>query len=160
LPNQRKRGQKDVKTRYVICIVFDHDLKQVLLLKRNKDPYKGKLNGLGGKILAGESPDKAALREVLEESYFSIWDIEQFYWIMTIGYGHVELNVYYMVLSSMHNKRDLVETREGKLMWYHINYIKSYFCYKDLAGEGNLLHFIDYSINEIRRKRKDESNVN
>ena len=44
---------------------------RTLMLHRNKkdgDVHRGKWNGLGGKLDAGESPDECVVREVREES--------------------------------------------------------------------------------------------
>jgi 8-oxo-dGTP diphosphatase len=48
---------------------------QTLLLHRNRkdsDTHKGKWNGLGGKLEAGESPEEGVVREVFEESGLTI----------------------------------------------------------------------------------------
>lgn len=40
----------------------------ILLINRAKPPYRGRWNGLGGKVEPGESPAAGAVREVQEES--------------------------------------------------------------------------------------------
>jgi 8-oxo-dGTP diphosphatase len=40
----------------------------VLMIRRNKYPWIGQWNGAGGKIEAGETPEQAMLRELLEET--------------------------------------------------------------------------------------------
>ena len=50
---------------------------RTLMVHRNKKPgdaHKGKWNGLGGKLEAGESPDECVLREMREESGLTILD--------------------------------------------------------------------------------------
>ena len=50
---------------------------RTLMLHRNKkegDVHRGKWNGLGGKLDAGESPDECVVREVREESGLNILD--------------------------------------------------------------------------------------
>ena len=50
---------------------------RTLLLHRNKkegDVHRGKWNGLGGKLEAGESPDECVIREVREESGLTLLD--------------------------------------------------------------------------------------
>src|SRR5437016_5080550 len=50
---------------------------KTLMMHRNKKPgdvHKGKWNGLGGKLDAGESPDDCVVREIREESGLSIRD--------------------------------------------------------------------------------------
>jgi 8-oxo-dGTP diphosphatase len=48
---------------------------KILMMHRNKreiDIHKGKWNGLGGKMEAGESPEECIIREVEEESGYRI----------------------------------------------------------------------------------------
>ncbi len=50
---------------------------KTLMLHRNKKPgdvHRGKYNGLGGKLEAGESPDECVLREVQEEAGLTLLD--------------------------------------------------------------------------------------
>lgn len=54
---------------YVVGFLFRNDDKEVALIKKLKpDWMKGKLNGVGGKIEAGESPLVAMRREFKEET--------------------------------------------------------------------------------------------
>lgn len=62
---------------YVCGFYFDHLLKQVVLIWKNKAAWQaGKLNGVGGKIEPGESPSEAMRREFKEEAGIDhpIWD--------------------------------------------------------------------------------------
>src|SRR5256885_5092784 len=61
-----KKLNKQVVFPYVLCFCISNN--QVLLIYRNKEPWKDHWNGLGGKIEAGENPQKAAIREVKEEA--------------------------------------------------------------------------------------------
>lgn len=54
---------------YVTGFMFSMDKKRVaLIVKRHPAWQRGKLNGIGGKIEAGESPDEAMAREFCEEA--------------------------------------------------------------------------------------------
>ena len=56
-------------TEYTLGFCFSKDLRQVLLINRHKHQFhSNKANGLGGKIIIGESPAEGILREVKEES--------------------------------------------------------------------------------------------
>jgi 8-oxo-dGTP diphosphatase len=51
-----------------LCYITSGD--KVLMMHRNKkkgDIHKGKYNGLGGKLKAGETPEECVVREVKEE---------------------------------------------------------------------------------------------
>ncbi len=53
---------------YNLIVVFDERADKMLMCKRKKDPYKGLLNFVGGKIEAGETGLDAAYRELEEET--------------------------------------------------------------------------------------------
>lgn len=60
---------------YVLGLIFSDDLKQVLLINKERpDWQKGLANGIGGKIEAGERPLGAMIREAREESGLSNLD--------------------------------------------------------------------------------------
>jgi 8-oxo-dGTP diphosphatase len=55
---------------YVNGFLFDPTLTHVVLLRKNKPPHQeGLLNGVGGKIDAGETPLQAMEREFREEAW-------------------------------------------------------------------------------------------
>ena len=49
-------------------VVFNKDKTAVLFCERQKDPYKGRLNFVGGKLDPGEDSETAAYRELQEET--------------------------------------------------------------------------------------------
>lgn len=49
------------------CIIVENDEKQILLVKRKYDPYKGYWDLLGGFMMSGEDVDAACKRESMEE---------------------------------------------------------------------------------------------
>jgi len=54
---------------YVAGIMFDLVTKEVALIRKNKPVWQaGKLNAIGGKIEAGETPHAAMVREFREET--------------------------------------------------------------------------------------------
>ena len=55
-------------TQTVLCLPVDFPKKRILLGMKNQGFGEGKYNGFGGKIEPQEDPEKAALRELLEES--------------------------------------------------------------------------------------------
>jgi len=53
--------------------------KELLLLYRNKKPndvHEGKWISVGGKLEAGETPDECARREILEETHFTVTEMD------------------------------------------------------------------------------------
>ena len=54
---------------YVLGFMFSADLQEVLLIEKQRPRWQaGLLNGIGGKIEAGEAPLTAMVREFYEES--------------------------------------------------------------------------------------------
>lgn len=54
---------------YVLGFLFDEFGKDTLLIKKiNPAWQKGKLNGIGGKVIVGENPEDAMTREFAEET--------------------------------------------------------------------------------------------
>jgi hypothetical protein len=55
--------------RYVLGFCFDDDCEKVLLIEKRRPAWQaGRLNGIGGKIEAGETPAQAMVREFAEET--------------------------------------------------------------------------------------------
>lgn len=54
--------------KYTIGFVYCAETDQVLLLNRQKAPWMGRWNGVGGKLDAGESPLACIIRETFEET--------------------------------------------------------------------------------------------
>jgi 8-oxo-dGTP diphosphatase len=68
---------------YVLALLFTADRARVVLMRRTRPAWQaGRVNALGGKLAAGESPVDAARREVREEcgvdvpawEEFLVWD--------------------------------------------------------------------------------------
>lgn len=58
-----------------LVVVLDKENKSVLLCKRRKNPYKGLLNFVGGKLEPDEDSAAAAYRELREETGVTDADI-------------------------------------------------------------------------------------
>jgi 8-oxo-dGTP diphosphatase len=64
---------------YVLALLFTADSREVVLVRKIRPAWQaGRVNALGGKILAGESLADAARREVREEAGVDIDRWEQF----------------------------------------------------------------------------------
>lgn len=65
---------------YVVGFAFSSDFSQVALIRKAKPAWQaGLLNGIGGKIEPGETPDDAMVREFFEETGVATvpWDWKQ-----------------------------------------------------------------------------------
>ena len=79
-----------VKTVDNCIVVFNKDKTKVLFCKHKKDPFKGTLNFVGGKVESGESPEDAAYRQLQEETAISRQKI-RLYRLMDMRYYHQDL---------------------------------------------------------------------
>jgi ADP-ribose pyrophosphatase YjhB (NUDIX family) len=60
-----------MRKQYVLCFAQQvpyRTLPEIVLIERRNEPHAGKLNLPGGKIHEGETPEQAAVRELLEET--------------------------------------------------------------------------------------------
>ena len=58
--------------KYNVIVVFDKDLKQTLMCKRTKEPYKDMFNLVGGKIEKENDGLSEAYRELYEEKIIDL----------------------------------------------------------------------------------------
>ena len=122
--------------RFNVIAVFSKDLKQTLMCKRKKDPFKGLYNFVGGKVEKDNSVEEA-YRELFEETGITKKDINIIH-LMDIMYykDDFELEIYYGVLKS-----DVTLVEEiNKLEWLSMN--ENFFDYTKFAGEGNIGHIM------------------
>ena len=99
--------------RYTLCFLTRGD--DVLMLHRAKSPNKGLWNGVGGKIHQDESPLAACLREVKEETGFSLQSAN-FAGVLTwSGFEVSDGGLYIFVAPAPDG--DPVESGEGRLAW-------------------------------------------
>ncbi len=107
------------------------------MCERKKEPYKGMLNLVGGKI---ETDDylSEAYRELFEETGISRNDILLNH-LMNFQYikKDFELQVFY---GTLNKKVDLVE-EVNKLIW--ISTSENFFDKDKFAGEGNIGHMLE-----------------
>lgn len=121
-----------------VIVVFDKDLKQTLMCKRTKEPYKGMYNLVGGKIEKENDDLNEAYRELVEETNITKDNIELTHFMnLTYVKWDKELEVYYGVLNK---DVELIE-EANKLEWVDIN--ENFFDMTRYAGEGNIGHIIE-----------------
>ena len=123
---------------YNITAVYSHDQKQVLFCKRTKDPYKGLLNLVGGKVESGEDFYDAAYRELEEETGITNNDITLRH-LMTFQYfaSNNEVQVFVGRL----NHPVALKEEVNKLHWIDID--DDFFSMQKYAGEGNIGHIFE-----------------
>lgn len=123
--------------KFNVILVYNKDEDKILMCKRQKEPYKGKFNLVGGKLEPDEDELFGAYRELKEETGITSNDINLTH-IMDFNYAlqDMELQVYAGKLV-----RDVKLVEEiNKLYWMSIQ--ENFFDIDKYAGEGNIGHMI------------------
>ena len=122
---------------YNAIVVFCKNADKVLMCKRRRNPYKGLLNFVGGKIEKDENGLDAAYRELEEETTISRNDIVLSHLMdFTYYFGNCYLEVYVGKL----NKAVDVSGDENELYWSTLDH--DFFDVTQYAGEGNIGHIM------------------
>ena len=127
-----------------IILVYNKKANQILMCKREKEPYKGKLNLVGGKVEADEDELSAAYRELNEETGIKFEDINL---VHIINFQYIlddfELEVY---AGKLNKDVDLIE-EVNKLYWIDIK--ENFFDINRFAGYGNIGHMVELTKNIV-----------
>ncbi len=122
-----------------VIVVLHGTEDKMLMCKRQKDPYKGLYNFVGGKMEAGESGLSAAYRELAEETGITKEDIVLTH-LMDFVYhlDHCYVEVY---VGKLHCD---VEPHgdENELFWSPLG--EDFFDMSRYAGEGNIGHIMEH----------------
>ena len=123
--------------KFNVILVFNKEENKILMCKREKEPYKGKFNLVGGKVEQNEEELQVAYRELKEETGIINNDITLSH-IMNFQYkmSDMELEVY---TGKLNNDVTLIE-EVNKLYWIDKN--ENFFNIDKFAGEGNIGHML------------------
>lgn len=124
---------------YNVIAVFSPDRRTMLMCKRVKDPYKGLLNMVGGKIESGEDGYTAAYRELYEETGITKDDIRITH-LMTFTYPLCD--EYVEVYAGGLKRSVTLHEEKNPLLWVDISEI--FFDMEKFAGEGNIGHIMEH----------------
>ena len=118
-----------------VIIVYNKEEDKILMCKREKEPYKGKFNLVGGKVEQNEDELNAAYRELKEETGITNNDIVLTN-IMNFQYkiSDMELEVY---AGKLNKDVKLIE-EINKLYW--MDKKENFFDIDKFAGEGKIGH--------------------
>ncbi len=124
---------------YNLVAVFNKDCTKMLMCKRLKDPYKGLINMVGGKIEENEEHETAAYRELFEETGITREQIRLTH-LMDFTY-HLD-NCYVEVYVGRLNCEVTVKGDENTLFWSGFDH--DFFDMEEYAGEGNIGHIMEH----------------
>ena len=124
-----------VLKRYNVIFLLDASGGRLLMCRRAREPYRGLLNLVGGKIEEGEDHLAAACRELAEETGIGARDVTLTH-LMDFTYYRPGclLEVYAGQLA-----RDVpVHGDENELLWVSVD--EDFFDASRFAGDGNIGH--------------------
>lgn len=124
---------------YNVIAVFAPDKKTMLMCRRAKEPYKGLLNMVGGKIETGENGYTAAYRELYEETGIARGDIRITH-LMTFTYPLC--NEYVEVYAGGLKRAVSLREEKNPLLWIDVS--ENFFDMERFAGEGNIGHIMEH----------------
>lgn len=106
-------------------LCFIKQSEQILLLNREKPSWMGCWNGVGGKLLPGESPRDSVIREIEEETGLTSFSLA-FKGMVTWTVDRNRYGGMYIYLADIPSSLKYptpVKTREGILDWKQIDWI-------------------------------------
>ena len=127
--------------KYVVIFLFTKDYKKVLMIKRNKPPYKDCWNGIGGKIEENETEIQAAIRECHEETGIKLNNPKLFITYIYPETNEMNKGTNLSVLYDFVDEVSVKSNYEGIYEWKDIAFALD-FNNKELAGLANISQFV------------------
>ena len=122
-----------------VVLVFNKEKDKILMCKREKNPYKGLYNLVGGKLEEGENELDGAYRELEEETGITSSDIFLKH-VMNFEYKLLDMELE-LFAGRLNKDKELVE-EVNKLYW--IDATENFFDMNKFAGEGNIGHMLKH----------------
>ena len=138
----------DIIMKYTVNFLFTPDGKEVLLVKKNKTSYIGKLNGVGGKCESEETFEQCAIREIREETGAIIPNRSLHYLgTLNLPYDCVSgpnNNAEIAFYSAIVNKYEVSQQEDEELVWMDTSILlDTKINNPNLAGDGDILYMIN-----------------
>ena len=127
--------------KYVVIFLFTKDYKKVLMIKRNKAPYKDCWNGIGGKIEENETEIQATIRECYEETNIKLNNPKLFITYIYPEANQINKNTNLSVLYDFVDEIPVKSNYEGIYEWKDVEFALD-FNNKELAGLANISQFV------------------
>lgn len=142
---------------FTVCYLFSHDGRSVLLARKKKTVYKGRLNGVGGRVEICETPDAGAVREIAEETGIELDASRLLKLGETIlpencaGNGGCDLHFYAVKLTEQETMAVRTETDTGEpLVWRDADYVRhANPLDQNLAGDGDLPYWVNAAMTAL-----------
>jgi 8-oxo-dGTP diphosphatase len=115
---------------YTYTLGFIKRKDEILLVNREKKPWKGSWNGVGGKLISNETIESCIIREIEEETGIKVLpnQIEDKGYLTwnsfdAMGQG---LHIFLITLPDDYQYLTPISTKEGILDWKKINWINDF----------------------------------
>ena len=122
-----------------VVLVFNKEKDKILMCKREKNPYKGLYNLVGGKLEEGENELDGAYRELEEETGITSSDISLKH-VMNFDYKLLDMELE-IFAGRLNKDKELIE-EVNKLYWLDAD--ENFFDMNKFAGEGNIGHMLKH----------------
>jgi 8-oxo-dGTP diphosphatase len=113
---------------FVVGFLFSSGKSYVALQRKtalHSQWQDGQLNGVGGKVLSGETPLDAMKREWTEECHYPFDQWKQFAEVSVVNQGDVNVTVYYFMGVDIPNQaiklEDKLHKEDEPIYFYHVN---------------------------------------
>ena len=124
---------------YNCIVVFNREKNAALFCKRRNDPYKGLYNFVGGKVELGEDSNKAAYRELQEETGITRKQI-RLYRLMDIRYYYQDFALE-LYVGKLDDEEVLLREEKNPLLWLPLT--EDFTDKGRFAGEQNIAHIMN-----------------
>lgn len=114
-------GEKDQSIAATLCFILD-DKGNCLMLRRKREPHRGRWNAPGGKFIPGETPLQCCQREVREETGLTLAELKEMGWLDCIDLGSDSSWRLYLFLG-YHPWAPVTAGEEGTFTWLNIGRI-------------------------------------
>ena len=129
-----------MKNGFNAIAVFSEDGKKLLMCERKKEPYKGLLNFVGGKIEDGEDGTDAAYRELFEETGIGKEKIEL---KRVMDFTYFSDGFYLEIYAGRLSSPVVLKEEKNPLLWVGVDENReAFFDSSRFAGDGNIGHII------------------
>ena len=136
--------------KYNVILVYDKNQDKILMCKREKEPYKGKFNLVGGKVEQNENEYDAAYRELSEETGINKTDIKLKH-LMNFQYNNLDMELEFFT-GKLNKDVKLIE-EVNSLHWVDKN--ENFYDLNKFAGEGNIWHMVWQANNYLDKENEE-----
>ena len=146
--SDRSEGEKK---RYNVIVLYDPTGEKLLMCRRKKEPFKGLLNFVGGKVEEGEDDLSAAYRELFEETGVTRADISLSP-VMELRYFEEGFDL--IVFAGRLRSAPVLKEEINPLLW--VDRREDFADGTRFAGRGNIGHILETV--DAAEKKKNAKN--